>query len=234
MASPVGFAALTDFVFANILYFVIGGVGLFFILNYLKFGTRKKIKVVNIADIERMKFIERMKNNKPALFKSFYRGDTQLVGKIIAMRDLPIKNKDYKANSKSVPKQVSVLQLLVKPMLIAKLGITRPFSKLLPFQINYNVVRFDKYSKSLQVPEWTTFDYFMGIYYDSSIPEEVHKNIIIDHNLFRSTAQQVASVFFSKSQEQSTFDPDHAHALAMKEKELQIEMAKKKGNITSI
>ena len=87
---------------------------------------------------------------------------------------------------------------------------------------------------TIKLPAWVTFDSFMGIYYGSSLTEETHKNVIIDNNLFRSTAQQIASTFFSKSQEQSTFDPEHAHALALKEKELQIQLAAKKGQVTSI
>lgn len=225
MASIVGFEGLMDFLFGNILYLVIGGVGLLFILNYLKIGTRKKIKVVNIADIERMKFIERMKNNKPES-KWFFRGK-DLLGKIQAERNILIKTKGN-------PAERTMIQLLVKPMLIKRLGITNPLAKSMPFQLDSSIIRKDTVASSLEVPKWTTFDYFMGIYYDNSLSEEVHKNIIIDHNLFRSTAQQIASTFFSKSQEQSTFDPEHAHALAMKEKELQIEMAKKHGKVTSI
>lgn len=212
------------FIFDNIFYFIALGFGIWFISRYLKVGMGKKIQQVNIADIERMKFIERMKNNKPILFKWLYR-DNHMLGKIYAIRTIGVKHN---------PGDKVMYQFLVKPMLIAKLGITNPFSKLMPFQISSDILKLDTVAKSISVPKWVSFDYFMGIYYDTSIDEELHKNLIVDHNLFRSTAQQLASTFFSKSQEQSTFDPEHAHELALKEKELQIEMAKKKGKVTSI
>ena len=213
-----------DFIFGNIMYFVIAGVGIYIVSSYFKFGTRKKIKIVNISDIERMKFIERMKNNK-STYKWLHRGKF-LIGKVVAYRNATIKGK-----GKDDPIHLS--QMVVKPMLSKALGIPRPFSKLMPFQINADMVT-PTSPEDLKIPAWITFDYFMGIYYGSSISEEKHKNVIIDNNLFRSTASQIASTFFSKSQEQSTFDPEHAHALAMKEKELQIQLAAKKGKITSI
>lgn len=222
--------AIMAFIFNNIFYFIALGFGIWFVSRYLKVGMGKKIQSVNIADIERMKFIERMKNNKPILFKWLYRGK-DMIGKIQAMRTIPIKPNPT-PNPNGSPDYV--VQLLVKPMLVAKLGITRPFSKLMPFQIAKSTIRMDSSTKSLGLPKWVSFDYFMGIWYDSSLKEEIHKDIIVDHNLFRSTAQQLASTFFSKSQEQSTFDPEHAHQLAMKEKELQIELAKKRGKVTTI
>lgn len=224
MAAPImSVSGAMDFIFGNIMYFVIAGVGIYAVQRYFQFGTRKKIKIVNIADIERMKFIERMKNNKSD-YKWLHRGKF-FVGKIVALRNANIKGK-------SNPEKV-ITQMLIKPMLSKRLGIPRPFSKVMPLQMDYNRIT-PTSPTDLQMPPWITFDYFMGIYYGSSLTEETHKNVIIDNNLFRSTAQQIASTFFSKSQEQSTFDPEHAHALALKEKELQIQLAAKKGKITSI
>ena len=224
MAFPVmSLSGAMDFIFGNIMYFVIGGVALFAVTNYFRFGSRKKVKIVNVADIERMKFIERMKNNKSS-FKWLHR-DKFFIGKIVALRNATIKGKS------NPEKQIT--QMIIKPMLSQRLNIPRPFSKLMPLQLDYNMLT-PTSPAHLNMPAWITFDYFMGIYYGSSHSEETHKNVIIDNNLFRSTAQQIASTFFSKSQEQSTFDPEHAHALAMKEKELQIQLAAKKGKITSI
>lgn len=224
MASLFSLSGMMDFIFGNIMYFVIGGVALYFLKNYFKLGSGKKVKIVNVADIERAKFIERMKNNKSE-FKWLTRGGN-LIGRIQALRNATVKGKKGKED-------IHITQILVKPMLVKLLNIPRPFSKTMPMQLQFELLT-PTSPVDLQMPSWITFDYFMGIYYGSSLSEESHKNVIIDNNLFRSTAQQIASTFFSKSQEQSTFDPEHAHALALKEKELQIQLAAKKGQVTSI
>lgn len=214
------FQLLMDFLFANITWLVLIGAIIFFSASYLKFGIGKKVKPVNICDIERMKFIERVKHNRPFNAKWLYRGNN-LVGKIVAL-DM-VKN----------PHEVR--RLLVRPMLLSagKVRISNPIRKMIPFQINEKIIEHDIYMQEIRVPKWVSFDYFAGIYYDGTM-EDKHIDFIKNDNLFRSGWQQTASIWFAKSQEQSTFDPEHAHQLAMKEKELQIEMAKKKGKITTI
>ena len=44
----------------------------------------------------------------------------------------------------------------------------------------------------------------------------------------------MASVYFAKSQEQSTFDPVYAHQMAMEQRKLEIELAKRKGKAESV
>ena len=85
----------------------------------------------------------------------------------------------------------------------------------------------------LIVSKKNAFDYYFGIYYDLSI-EKQHKDLIIEHNVLRTDINLLASRYFVKSQEQATYDPDKAHALAMKEKELQIELAKRKGKVETL
>lgn len=218
-----------DFVFSNVMWFVFAGVLIYIIQRWVRVRSSKKAKTVNIAEVERGKFVERMKHNRPDSYKWLYRGN-KLIGKIYAIRDIIIaKTGKGKHQTPDYP----VTQFVIKPMISKKLNIPRPLSKLIPFQIDYNMITATS-KDTLTIPAWLSLEQFMGIYYGNSLPERVHTKLIIDHNLFRSSGQQIASTFFSKSQEQSTFDPEHAHALALKEKELQIEMAKKKGGVTSI
>lgn len=213
---------MMDFVFGNIMWFMIGGVILWAVLNYLKVSTKFKPKPLNRSEVERMKFIERMKHNKVSKWKYITHG-TKRVGKILAYREFTIK-----ANPKPDKK---IIQMIFKPMLIFKLS--NPFAKTQAMQLDAQFIDLDMGGKALIIPRWLTLDYYLGIYYDLASERE-HTELIKQDNLFRTDMNQLASIYFAKSQEQSTFDPAHAHQLAMKEKELQIEMSKKKGQITSI
>lgn len=211
-----------DLVFGNILWFMIGGVIVWAAWTYLRVGTRFKPKPLNRSEVERMKFIERMKLNKTDRWTHIKHGK-KTVGKILAYRELTIKG-----NPKEDKK---IIQMIFKPMLISK--IANPFGKTQAMQLDAKNIGRDVGGKAVLIPRWLTLDYYLGIYYDLA-SEQTHTNLIKNDNLFRTDMNQLASIYFAKSQEQSTFDPAHAHQLAMKEKELQIEMSKKKGQITSI
>lgn len=213
-----------EFVFGNIMYFIIGGAILYVILNYLKFGTRSKIKPVNRAEVERIEFINRMKENKPEVYKYLKRGDSML-GKVIGMRVLKVEKNPHG--------EATLCQMIVKPT-IWKTAIANPLGKTRCFSVNTDKIeQLDSVRGVIQLPATMSFDYLLGIYYDGGT-EKIHTDLIKSDNLFRTDLNQLASIYFAKSQEQSTFDPDKAHALAMKEKEIQIEMMKRQGKITSI
>lgn len=216
-------AGTMDFIFGNVMYFVIAGVIIYVVLNYLKFGMKTKIKPLNRSEVERIEFINRMKENKPNVYKILRRGN-HILGKIQSMRIINIEKN---------PTPTQLCQMVIKPT-IWKTNIMNPLAKSVCFSINTNKIQeLDRAKGSVELPATMTFDYLFGIYYDGST-ENVQTDFIKHDNLFRSDLNQLASIYYAKSQEQSTFDPDKAHALAMKEKELQIEMAKKQGKITSI
>jgi hypothetical protein len=87
--------------------------------------------------------------------------------------------------------------------------------------------------KTIYIDERVITDWYFGIYYDLSMKKELTEHIVND-NVFKTDLENLASIYFAKSQEQSTFTPDYAHDMAMREKELQIELAKKRGKMTSI
>jgi len=217
---------LMEFIFSNIVWLVAAGVIGYIILTYLRVGTRTKIKPINRAEIERIKFIERMKHNKSKAF-NWLRHGNRLIGRIDALDVVSLPIKGNPAPEKKV------IRLLIKPTLTSKLPIVNPLAKTQAFQLGLDNIDTDIGGKNIIVPKWLTFDYYFGIYYDMG-SEESHIKLIKEDNLFRSDLNQLASIYYAKSQEQSTFDPEKAHQLAMKEKELQIEMAKKHGKITSI
>jgi hypothetical protein len=124
--------------------------------------------------------------------------------------------------------EVKIGQLVVKPYLFEKLGIVSPFGKSKCFQINMKKAEHDLKLQALILPKSITFDYIYGIYYDLTIEKE-HIKIIKTDNIMRTDLDLQASRYFVKSQEQCVFSPDVAQQMALKEKELQIELAKRKG-----
>lgn len=244
-------AGISDFVFENIIYFVIVGVVIYVFFLYFKISSKTKFNQVNRAEVERVEFIKRMKENKNS-FIGIPRTDVKPTlddGEVPDPQDYPTtekftilsRGKDIIGKIKAIRKVVlksgniekSVLQMVVKPT-IWKTKFENPTSKEICFQIDCEMVKkWDIDNKDIELYPTTTFDYVLGIYYDIK-SEDLHTNFIKNDNLFRSDLNMLASIYFAKSQEQSTFDPEKAHQLAMKEKELQIELSKKKGQITSI
>jgi len=232
LANIFSFQWLLDFIFGNIVWLIIIGGIIFVFVTYLKFGYRHKIKPLNRSEIEQYKFIERMKNNQNSVkyFKILKRGE-KTIGKITHFCAVTLTKK---GNPKEEIK-TDICMMLVKPMLISRgrLQITNPLGKVMPMQINKEFIKIDPFNKTMNIPEYVYLDYYFGIYYDKQT-EDIQTAFIKNDQLFRTDLNQIASVYFAKSQEQATFDPEHAHQLAMKEKEIQVELAKKSGKITAI
>lgn len=210
--------ALMKFFFENIFFFLVCGFALFFAIKYFRIKGKSITRPINRSEIERQRFIERMLpniNNEEWLYRGKYN-----LGKITRSKVSILKGN---------PTDVTIKECVVKPMLFWKL--TNPFAKEKVFQINTKEVIFD--GNKIIVPEWISFDYYFGIYYDLTIPKE-HMEIIKNDNLIRTDLNELASVYYCKSQEQSTFDPIRAHQMALEEKRLEIELAKSKGKVESV
>jgi hypothetical protein len=246
--------AIMKFVMDNIFVLAIIVVGGYFAYMYLKLKTKLTGKPINRGEIERMRFIERMKYNRSPIYKWLYKGN-QLLGKITMYRE-------YVRN----PSNLRMIDMVINPMLFWK--ISNPFARLQAIQLymgkmdvktndketQIGVAKNDKFEeipiihvedKSIEessikrvndkiiLPNWLGFDMYFGIYYDMTIPTEHLENIKND-NLIRTDLNELASIYYCKSQEESTFDPIRAHEMAMREKEIQLEVAKRKGRIESI
>jgi hypothetical protein len=212
---------------------LLGGALIYFIWNYFKI-KRKSLQIIDRSEVERIKFIDRMWANKVNSKLYLYRGDS-LLGLITHKREFISKEERKKRNKanddklESELKEYHVSQVLVKPCIIFK--IANPFAKIQPFQFNDEMLK--KTSVNWYLPRWISIDKDWGINYDETIID-IHRRIIKNDNVIRTDLNELASVYYVKAQEQCTFDPINAHAMALKEKELEIELAKKKGMQESI
>lgn len=226
------FAGLLDVVFGNIVWFmVIGALG-FAIFSYLRFGTRKRLRPINRSEIEKINFRERMKNNANTapFFRVLKRGNS-VIGKITHFSAVKLKESK---NPHPRP-ETEICMMLVKPLLLnnVKLNMSNPLTKAMCIQINKKNIKNDLENKAMVIDQGLYLDNYFGIFYDKE-SEDIQTALIKNDTLMRTDLNILASIYFAKSQEQATFDPEHAHALALKEKEIQVEMAKRSGKLTSI
>jgi hypothetical protein len=112
-----------------------------------------------------------------------------------------------------------------------KLG--NPFQKAICIQIWKNNCDLHSYQNTVSIKEQVTFDNIFGIFYDRTLEVELEEHIKND-DLFRTDLENLAAIYYVHSQEQSTFGEHYAHDMAMKDKELEIELARKRGKQSSI
>lgn len=249
--------ALTDLLMQIAIYGGAVVVGIFFIAKmFIKISG--KTKILKRSDLEKKELIKSMELNTTKQFKELWHS-SKFLGKIINYRrvilnptsielkelreDFAKKYKIFKETKdekvlkelKIITKTIkdefskSVLIIVFKPKLIGK--VLNPFKKeVLQIFDGLMIKEFDK--KKLIIPADVFTDEFMGVFYDLTDPK-FHLNIIHE-KMFETDLDAMASVWYVKAQELSTFDPDKAHAMAMKEKELQIELARKRGKMTEI
>jgi len=215
---------IMKFLMDNVFYIVMIGLVVYVLYYFLRVKTVKKLKPLNRSEYERQQFVERMKHNKSHIFKWFQRGKYTL-GKI----------ESYRTFKAEFSNPVEITQLVLRPLLIdlKKIQIANPFAQLQAFQLINTKANKDVATKTISVPEWVSFDYYFGIYYDM-LEEREHTELIKKDNVIRTDLNSLASIYLVKAQEQSTFDPEHAHEMTKLEKQLQIELAKTKGKSEAI
>lgn len=76
-------------------------------------------------------------------------------------------------------------------------------------------------------------DYYFGIYFDMKTPS-LHSDNIINTRVLKTDVEQLASRYFTKSQQECVYDPVFAKEFALKEREIALEMAKAKGKRESV
>jgi len=87
--------------------------------------------------------------------------------------------------------------------------------------------------KRIIISDERSINYYFGIYLDDKNPD-LHSRNVIDTRVLKTDVEQLASRYFTKSQEQCVYSPEMAHQFALKERELAIELAKAKGKRESI
>ena len=210
--------------------FIVAVIG-FIAYQFFHFITKSTTKPVSREEIERQRFIERMKiNTNQYPFKWLYRG-TDRIGKIIYSKGSQIQGN---------PHNHILIEMVVKPSLL--FGFLNPFGKEMAIQVNYGSFNEKNELKKvcvedgdkLVLPSWVHFDYFFGIFYDNTIQEE-HHEIILKQNLAYTDLNNEKSVDFARAQEMATIGyMPYAHEMGMEEKRKQTEMEKKKGKVETI
>ncbi len=216
---------IIQFVIDNLLLVVIAGVGIFFVFFILKSGTRGKFKPIDRAEVERVRYIKRTQLNENQYFKWLYRGN-KLLGRIDALKTTILESK--KGNP--AKERTWIYEMVIKPSLFG-LKLTNPLGKKYVLHVLEDSVEVEPQFKSMVISGKTYFDYVHGVYYDMSAEPLLVENIKQD-GVFRTDLESLAGIYFAKSQEQSTFSPEHAHEIAKKEMELQIEREKRSRLIT--
>jgi len=219
----MGLSGAMDFIFGNIMWFILAGVGFYVISNYFKLGSKIKFKVIDRSEIERIKFIERMKMNPSKDYTLFCVGD-RVIGKISHFRQYTIGNPT---------KQFT--QMLMKPILISKgnIHIANPMAKVRCVEVDSNIVALNSVQKLVIVPDKTMFDFMWGMHYDIG-NEKDHLINLKQDNVMRTDLDQMASRWWVKGQEMCVFSPDMALQMALKSQELAIELARRKGKSDTI
>ncbi len=130
--------------------------------------------------------------------------------------------------------RLKIASIVLKPMVIKSLNIANPFKKvqILQFEIDSNIAFKNK--DSIFINETVALTNYLGIYHQIGESQKMIIDNIRDNDIILTDLNNLGSIYFSKSQEQSTFDPVYAHSLALAEKNLQIEMARKKGKVDTI
>lgn len=224
--------SIIKWAFDNIFILCAFGIAIYFIHGYLDIKKVEKIKAVDRSEVERKNMIDRLKFNTNKRYKWLYKGN-HLLGNISSI---------IGSQTGGNPHPVETLTIAFQPMLISSpIKIKNPFAKKQVVVIDYanivmtsdengNVIETNK----IVVKDTIAISKYQGVYYTVGSTEEMIKNNIRDFDVFKSDINSIASIYYVKSQEQSTFAPQYAHELALKEKEIALELAKKRGKMETI
>ena len=217
---------LMKFLFDNVLFIAVIILSIYFALMYLKIKSKTKYKIIDRRKIEKANFIEEMKYNIATKYKYLYKGK-QLIGKITHYAE---GIADVKGKS-----PVNVIRIVFKPT-FKNIPFVKPFTKpeALMLEDDPESIFKNPMRKHLYIADNRSINYYFGIYFDEKDVENIHNPNIINTRVLKTDVEQLASRYFTKSQEQCVYDPSMAHQFAMKERELAIEMAKAKGKRESI
>jgi len=221
-----------------------------FIIYFLFFRNRKKeLKPISRSNIERLKFIERMRLNKTT-YKWLYRGN-ECIGIIRSfmptdvskMIRKPIYSGTYNAETKKVElkeekeKEIDIkpiLEMVVKPILNLGIKIPNPFSSEICIRVDsQTIVDMDRATSSITIDEKVTFEKVFGIFYDRRYEQELLEYARVT-DVMRTDLESLGSEYYVEAQKNSVLERDRGYHMALAEKELQTELAKKRGKQSTI
>jgi hypothetical protein len=230
MVNPLD--TLLKWAFDNIFYLCGIGLVAYFIHEYFTLKRVEKTKPVDRSEVERKNIIERLKLNPSKKYKWLYKGE-KCLGKIQTIIGSTVKGN---------PEDLEVFTITFKPLLLSNpVKIVNPIAKTKPIVVDNATVIMtkDEYNNVIEtdkivIKESVAVTQYQGIFYTVGKNEELIKDNIRNFDTFKTDINNLASIYFVKSQEQSTYQPQYAHELALKEKEIQLMMAQKKGKMETI
>jgi hypothetical protein len=216
---------------------IVGFLVIVFLAMSLIKTTIKKPKIISRSEVEKLKRIKALEINENVIvenevidgksipiystFNHLYHG-IRYLGQIIN-----IAMREEKGNPTGETKQV--MEIVFRPPMF--LTVSDPFKRNL-IRIYKSEMILDRSRKTIVILPQTTIDYKLGFYYD--VPnEEKHYNWI-NETLNKTDMESNTSIYYVEGQKRSTFDFEFAQQMALKEKELQIELARKRGKLTSL
>lgn len=207
-------------------WILIAMVVIIIILFGMYVKKKPKFKPISREDTERKKFIDREKLNKTDL-KYLYRGN-RLYGQIRTLSaHLIPADKDQKEEKR-------LINIVFKPCVLGIKWLTDPFEKDVALVVSAENSDFSYAKSSFTIDESAIMNKFDGVRYDVTDKKEALK-YIRDEQVSVTDWENHSSVMFVEAQKMSTFgDSSNANAMALKEKELQVELAKKRGKQSSI
>lgn len=195
---------------------------IFIIIYFARRGGKLKLKIYSRSEIEKVKFAERMKHNKPDNEWFFYHGKS-LLGRIVAIKNITIEVK----RSADVEK-VETLHIVTKPTLFGW-KVLFAFGKPENFILATKNIVNDGHDVILKIE--VPIHNFTGINYDESIEERLMP--FIKHDvIMRTEYEDFASVAYVKAMEQSTLDPEHANITHQHQLNIEQEKEKRKTAMT--
>lgn len=243
------FAMLLNWLFDNILIVVGAVVLVFFAYQYLKVSKKAKWKVIDRRKIELANFVDSMKYNFTDAYVWLYKGKKR-IGRIInyaefsCPKNIVIFDPKAKGKAKFIKPQnprklkrgemMDIVSIVFRPC-FERIPIANPFAKLdaLYIQKHKDCLTVDIMKKRFTIKADRAINRYLGIRFDMLDSEAMHKNIIY-HNILKTDMEQSLSRLWVRTQLECVFDPSVARDSMLKEKELQVELARRKGKAESI
>ena len=240
----------------NVMLIIIGGFLGYVIWSFVKIKSSKIAKPIDRSDIERKNYIKRMKYNVSTRYKKLFMGyeiirsngtlepnGRKLLGKIVKYLETEIPDGEVITNTstgisqfKTNGKKIPVISMVIKPMLFNGLMLNYlAKSQVIILVDNDKTIHKSISKEKIYIMDGIGVNNYFGIYHSmGGETEEVMAQNIRNFDVFKTDLNSLASIYFAKAQEQSTFDPAYAHAMALEQRKLEVELAKGKGKKDSI
>ena len=193
--------------------------------NDLFYGVKYLGKITNIGN--RIEYPEIAKRKLNAKYED--------VKKIIdnpetTFAQADAANKEYETLKQEVEKNADIIyEIVYRPVWF--MTFTNPF-KIELLRIFKTSLIMDKSKGQLVIDPTVSIDKKGGFYYDVS--NEKRNLNWINEMIHKHDYEDLASFYFVESQKRATLDLEYAHEMSLKEKDLQVELARKRGKMSSI